>query len=286
MGARLRPMRDDEYDAFYAAAVEEYARDLEENAGFTREHARAKSVRDHETVLTRGFETPDSFLRVVEGDDGRRVGIVWWAFQTSPIGGRRGYRLRDLDRRGLSRARTRPRGDARTRGRGALARARPARAQRVRRQRRRSRAVPLARLYGVGRLHGEGPPRGLGRGPLERRFGGRGLREELDAVRDDLDRCAALALLLPRAATQAARRRRRLRPFARYSAQASACLSHADDPDEVGAAVRAGPVDREPEGGDLRDRRRAPRSSTSVARLPISVTTFMCSILRCRWRTT
>jgi ribosomal protein S18 acetylase RimI-like enzyme len=91
MTVRLRPMREDEYDAFYTAAVDEYARDLEENAGFTREHARAKSVRDHETVLTRGFETPDSFLRVVEGDDGNRVGIVWWALQTGPIGRRRGY---------------------------------------------------------------------------------------------------------------------------------------------------------------------------------------------------
>jgi ribosomal protein S18 acetylase RimI-like enzyme len=91
MSVRLRPMREDEYEAFYAAAVVEYARDLEENAGFTREHAQAKSVRDHETVLTQGFETPDSFLRVVEDADGHRAGIVWWAFQTSPIGRRRGY---------------------------------------------------------------------------------------------------------------------------------------------------------------------------------------------------
>ena len=109
MGVRFRPLREDEYDAFYAEAVEEYARDLEENGGFTREHARIKSVRDHESVLTQGLATPDLFLHVVEDDEGRRVGIVWWAIQTSQVGMRRAYlyaiEIDEAERgRGLGRA--------------------------------------------------------------------------------------------------------------------------------------------------------------------------------------
>ncbi len=109
MGVRFRPLREDEYDAFYAEAVEEYARDLEENGGFTREHARIKSVSDHENVLTQGLATPGLFLHVVEDDEGRRVGIVWWAIQTSQVGMRRAYLYAiEIDeaerRRGLGRA--------------------------------------------------------------------------------------------------------------------------------------------------------------------------------------
>jgi ribosomal protein S18 acetylase RimI-like enzyme len=91
MTVRLRPLREDEYEAFYADTVEEYARDLEENGGLTREHARTKSVRDHESVLAAGLDTPDQFLCVAEDDDGRRLGVVWWALQTSRVGVRRAY---------------------------------------------------------------------------------------------------------------------------------------------------------------------------------------------------
>ncbi len=91
MSVLLRPLREDEYDAFYEEAVETYAFDLEENGGFTREHARAKSVADHERALSQGLATPDTFLRAVEDADGRRVGIVWWAIQTSQVGVRLAY---------------------------------------------------------------------------------------------------------------------------------------------------------------------------------------------------
>jgi len=109
VGVRLRPMRDDEYDAFYAAAVEQYAFDLEENGGLGREHATAKSVADHESLLTDRLETPDVFLRIVEDDDGRAVGTVWWAIQTSRVGESRAYlyaiAIKESERgRGLGRA--------------------------------------------------------------------------------------------------------------------------------------------------------------------------------------
>jgi len=102
-------MRDDEYDAFYADAVERYAFDLEENGGFTSEHARTKSVADHESLLTDGLETPDQFLRVVEDGEGYAVGIVWWALRTSQVGLRHAYlyaiAIEESERgRGLGRA--------------------------------------------------------------------------------------------------------------------------------------------------------------------------------------
>ena len=108
MSIGLRPMREDEYDDFYADAVEQYARDLEEHGGFTGEQARTKSVADHERLFPQGLGTPDHFLRVVE-DEGRRVGVVSWAIQTSQVGARRAYlywvAIEESERgRGLGRA--------------------------------------------------------------------------------------------------------------------------------------------------------------------------------------
>ena len=91
MSVRLRPLRADEFDGFYADAVERYAVDLEENGGFTREEAAAKSKADHESLLPQGLETPDLYLLAVEDDGGHSVGVVCWAFQTSRAGARRAY---------------------------------------------------------------------------------------------------------------------------------------------------------------------------------------------------
>ena len=86
MGVRLRPMREDEYDAFHADGVEGYARDIEESGGFEREYARAKSVADFERTLPQGLASPGQFVLVVEDDDGRVVGTLWWAVRKSQIG--------------------------------------------------------------------------------------------------------------------------------------------------------------------------------------------------------
>ena len=91
MSVLLRPLREDEYEAFYADGVERYALDLEQNGGFSRDHARAKSEADHASTLTLGLETPDQFVRAVEDGAGRRVGVVWWAIRTSQVGVRRAY---------------------------------------------------------------------------------------------------------------------------------------------------------------------------------------------------
>jgi ribosomal protein S18 acetylase RimI-like enzyme len=102
-------MREDEYEAFYEEAVERYAVDLEENGGFTREHARAKSVKDHEDLLSGGLETPDLFLRAVEDETGRHVGVLWWAIKQNQVGERYAFvysiEIHQAERgRGLGRA--------------------------------------------------------------------------------------------------------------------------------------------------------------------------------------
>ena len=68
------------------------------------------------------------------------------------------------------------------------------------------------------------------------------------------------------------------RPLPRYSAQSSAWRSQAAHAHEVGAAVAARPVDREHEARHLLAVPTS-RSSTSVARFPISVTTFTSRLL-------
>ena len=86
MGVRLRPMHDDEYDAFYVDGVERYARDIAENGGFEYEYARAKSVEDFARLLPEGLASPDQHVLVVEDDEGRSVGTLWWALRQNQVG--------------------------------------------------------------------------------------------------------------------------------------------------------------------------------------------------------
>ena len=72
----LRPLRDDEYEAWDAAHREEYERGLVEFAGMARNEARAKVAHDVDAVLPEGLATPEVWLWVIEAD-GRRVGTVW-----------------------------------------------------------------------------------------------------------------------------------------------------------------------------------------------------------------
>jgi ribosomal protein S18 acetylase RimI-like enzyme len=72
----LRPLRDDEYDAWDAAHRAEYEHGLVEFAGMTRGDARAKVERDIPAVLPAGLATPDVWIWAVESD-GRWVGTVF-----------------------------------------------------------------------------------------------------------------------------------------------------------------------------------------------------------------
>ena len=80
MAARLRPLRDDEFDAWVERGKAEYARDMIENAGAPPEQAHAKSEQDWASLLPQRVETPDQFIYAVEdAETGERVGDVWFA---------------------------------------------------------------------------------------------------------------------------------------------------------------------------------------------------------------
>ncbi|MEP6469716.1 MAG: GNAT family N-acetyltransferase [Chloroflexota bacterium] len=75
---RLRPLREDEYEAFVAASKAGYAQGIEEQAGFSAEYARHRAEEDFFTVLPAGLETPGHAIFVVEAE-GEPVGRLWIA---------------------------------------------------------------------------------------------------------------------------------------------------------------------------------------------------------------
>jgi len=93
----LRPLREDEYDAWDAAHRAEYARGLVEHVGMPQEQAEAKVERDVAYVLPDGLATADTWIWAVE-DDGRVVGAVFvglrdggaWLYDISIADGERG----------------------------------------------------------------------------------------------------------------------------------------------------------------------------------------------------
>ncbi|MGW1007566.1 GNAT family N-acetyltransferase [Streptomyces sp. NPDC002520] len=74
-GSGARPMTPDEFEAWYAHESESYARDWIER-GVPEAAARAKSRRDHETLLPRGLGSEGMLLSVLE-HEGTRVGTLW-----------------------------------------------------------------------------------------------------------------------------------------------------------------------------------------------------------------
>jgi GNAT superfamily N-acetyltransferase len=93
----LRPLREDEYDAWDAAHRAEYARGLVEHVGMSREHAEAKVERDVAHVLPAGLATASTWIWAVE-DDGRVVGTIFvglrdggaWLYDITIAEGERG----------------------------------------------------------------------------------------------------------------------------------------------------------------------------------------------------
>ena len=75
MSVVLRPMRNDEFPAYFEHAIVSYAADMVENAGFSLEAARSKSVADNEALFSNGLDTPGIVVLIVESD-GEPVGNV------------------------------------------------------------------------------------------------------------------------------------------------------------------------------------------------------------------
>lgn len=93
----LRPLREDEYDAWDAAHRAEYGRGLVEHAGMPREQAEAKVERDVAHILPQGLATASTWIWAAE-DDGRVVGTVFvgirdggaWLYDITIVEGERG----------------------------------------------------------------------------------------------------------------------------------------------------------------------------------------------------
>jgi ribosomal protein S18 acetylase RimI-like enzyme len=74
---RIRPLRDDEYEAWESAHTIGYAEGMIAFANIPREHAEAKAARDVAAVLPHGVATEGAHLWVVEDERGERVGSVF-----------------------------------------------------------------------------------------------------------------------------------------------------------------------------------------------------------------
>ena len=87
MDVRLRPLRDDEFDAYVAHGQAEYARGMIDQAGVPPEAAEAKAERDWTTLLHQRLESPGQFLFAVEdAASDERVGDLWYAERDNDVG--------------------------------------------------------------------------------------------------------------------------------------------------------------------------------------------------------
>ena len=126
MAARLRPLRDDEFDAFIERGKADYARDMVEHGGAPPEQAQHEGRADWALLLPTGRVPPGHYLFAVEDEEtGERVGDLWFARARDEFEGDGRLRLLDRDLRAVPRPRLRRAGDAAARGRGPRARSRP-----------------------------------------------------------------------------------------------------------------------------------------------------------------
>ena len=78
MSARLRPLRDDEFDAWFAGAKAGYAVSIEKDGGIAREAAQRKAETDMAQLMPDG-RVPDGHAVFQIEDDGEVVGRLWVA---------------------------------------------------------------------------------------------------------------------------------------------------------------------------------------------------------------
>ncbi|MEX0709894.1 MAG: GNAT family N-acetyltransferase [Chloroflexota bacterium] len=90
---RLRPIRTEEFPAFWEASKAGYAHGIEVHGGQSHAAAQRKADADMATVLPKGLETPGHTIFLVEAD-GEAVGRLWLAERES--GGRRALFVYDI----------------------------------------------------------------------------------------------------------------------------------------------------------------------------------------------
>ena len=90
---QLRPLREDEYPAWCAVELDEYARDISENGDTPLDAARRKAATDMVEILPDGLATPNHWIYVLEVD-GAPAGRLWLAERE--IDGRRAMFIFDI----------------------------------------------------------------------------------------------------------------------------------------------------------------------------------------------
>ena len=89
MDVRLRPLRDDEFDAYVEHGKVWYARDLSENGGAPPELAQKKAEEDWALLLPERLASPGQHLFAVEEiATGDRVGDAWLAERDTQFEGK------------------------------------------------------------------------------------------------------------------------------------------------------------------------------------------------------
>jgi ribosomal protein S18 acetylase RimI-like enzyme len=85
----LRPLRDDELDAYVDHGKADYARDMTEHGGLPPERAQAKAEADWRRLLPNRLATTGQFIFAVEdGETGERVGDLWFAERDTEFEGK------------------------------------------------------------------------------------------------------------------------------------------------------------------------------------------------------
>jgi ribosomal protein S18 acetylase RimI-like enzyme len=102
----IRPLRDDEYDAFVERGLAFYVEDMV-RAGVERDVAQAKADKDFPLLLPDGLATPGHSMFAIE-DDGRFAGYLWLCDRDGDLGHSLFVYAVEIDekfrRRGLGRA--------------------------------------------------------------------------------------------------------------------------------------------------------------------------------------
>jgi ribosomal protein S18 acetylase RimI-like enzyme len=80
----IRPLREDEYDAFIERGLAFYVEDMV-RAGVDRDVAQAKADKDFPLLLPEGLATPGHSLYAIE-DDGRFAGYLWLCDRDGELG--------------------------------------------------------------------------------------------------------------------------------------------------------------------------------------------------------
>ena len=78
MTISVRPLREDEYDAWLERTKEGYAKSMIEEAGVDEQIARDKAEHDHAALLPAGLASEGHHLFAIE-DDGVVIGSLWLA---------------------------------------------------------------------------------------------------------------------------------------------------------------------------------------------------------------